>query len=74
MFIFILVSGVGFSIHLLLFPVIVLIQFILTLGINFILSSVTVFINDIAHFVPCQLMTQQKLLCQIYRINFSLCF
>jgi ABC-type polysaccharide/polyol phosphate export permease len=29
----------------------VLIQFILTLGINFILSSVTVFIHDIAHFV-----------------------
>ena len=51
MFIFILVSGVGFSIHILLFPVLVLIQFILTLGINFILSSVTVFVHDIAHFV-----------------------
>lgn len=51
MFIFILCSGVGFSIHFLLFPVLVLIQFILTLGINFILSSVTVFIHDIAHFV-----------------------
>ena len=51
MFIFILFSGVGFSIHFLLFPVLVLIQFILTLGINFILSSVTVFIHDIAHFV-----------------------
>lgn len=51
MFIFILCSGVGFSIHFLLFPVLVLIQFVLTLGINFILSSVTVFIHDIAHFV-----------------------
>lgn len=51
MFVFILVSGVGFSSHLALFPVLVLIQFILTLGINLILSSVTVFINDIAHFV-----------------------
>ena len=51
MFVFILVSGVGFSIHVLLFPVIVLIQFILTLGINFILSSITVFVNDVAHFV-----------------------
>ena len=51
MFIFILMSGVGFSIHILLFPVLVLIQFILTLGINFILSSVTVFVHDIAHFV-----------------------
>ncbi len=51
MFIFILVSGVGFSIHLAFFPVLVLIQFILILGINFILSSITVFVNDVAHFV-----------------------
>lgn len=51
MFIFILVSGVGFSIHLALFPVIVFIQFIMILGINFILSSITVFVNDVAHFV-----------------------
>lgn len=51
MFLFILVSGVGFTIHFLYFPLIVLIQFILTLGINFILSSITVFVNDVAHFV-----------------------
>lgn len=51
MFIFILVSGVGFSVHLLLFPVLVLIEYILILGLNFILSAVTVFVNDIAHFV-----------------------
>ena len=51
MAVFILVSGVGFSIHLVLFPVLVLIQFILILGINFILSAITVFVNDIAHFV-----------------------
>lgn len=51
MFVFIAVSGVGFSVHFLLFPVLVLIQFSLTLGINLILSSITVFINDIAHFV-----------------------
>ena len=50
-FMFILFSGVGFSIHLLLFPLLVLIQFILTLGINFILSSITVFIHDVAHFI-----------------------
>ena len=51
MMIFILVSGVGFTWHFLLFPVIVFIEFILILGINFILSSITVFVNDIAHFV-----------------------
>ena len=51
MFLFILFSGVGFSYHLIYFPLIVLIQFILILGINFILSSITVFVNDVAHFV-----------------------
>ena len=51
MFCFILFSGVGFSIHLLLLPVLVLVQYILTLGIVLILSAVTVFINDVAHFV-----------------------
>lgn len=51
MFAFILFSGVGFSKHIILFPVIVLIQYILILGINFVLSAVTVFVNDLAHFV-----------------------
>ncbi len=51
MFGFILFSGVGFSYHFALFPLIVLIQYLLTLGINLILSAVTVFVNDVAHFV-----------------------
>ena len=51
MFVFILVSGVGFSKHIILFPLIVLIQYILILALNFILSAVTVFVNDLAHFV-----------------------
>ena len=49
--IFILFSGVGFSIHLLLFPLLVLIQFMLTLGLTFILSALTVFVRDVSHFV-----------------------
>ena len=51
MFGFILFSGVGFSIHALLFPVIVLVEFLLCLGCNLILSAITVFVNDVAHFV-----------------------
>ena len=51
MAVFIIVSGVGFSKYLLLFPFLVLIQFVLILGINFILSAITVFVNDVAHFV-----------------------
>ncbi len=51
MFVFILVSGVGFSIHLLLLPVLILIQYVMTLAINFILSALTVYAHDIDHFV-----------------------
>ena len=51
MFIFILVSGVGFSKHIILLPVLILIQYIFTLALTFILSALTVFAHDIDHFV-----------------------
>ena len=51
MFVFIIVSGVGFSYHLLYFPVLILIQYIITLAIIFVLSALTVFAHDIDHFV-----------------------
>ena len=51
MFVFIIFSGIGFSVHILLLPVIILIQYILVLALNFVLSAVTVFVNDLAHFV-----------------------
>ena len=51
MFAFILFSGVGFSIHLLLFPLLIIIQYILTLAFTFVLSALTVFVRDIDHFV-----------------------
>lgn len=51
MFVFILFSGVGFSVHLLLLPLIILIQFVLILAINFIISAITVFVHDVDHFV-----------------------
>lgn len=56
MFLFILFSGVGFSIHILLFPVLILIQYIITLALTFILSAITVFVRDIDHFVSVVLM------------------
>ncbi len=56
MVVFIVVSGVGFSIHILLFPLLVLIQYVLTLGITFILSAVTVYVRDVSHFVSVVLM------------------
>ena len=51
MFVFILVSGVGFSIHILILPILILIQYILTLAFNFVLSALTVYAHDIDHFV-----------------------
>ena len=56
MFLFILISGVGFTPYVLLFPVIVLIQTIFTLGFTFILSAITVYVQDIAHFVSIVIM------------------
>jgi len=51
MFVFILFSGIGFSAHLLLLPLLVVIQYIITLAFTFILSAITVFVHDVDHFV-----------------------
>lgn len=51
MFIFIMASGLNFSIYALLMPIIIIIQYIFTLGFTFILSAITVFIRDVDHFV-----------------------
>ena len=56
MAVFIIFSGVGFSAHVLLFPLLVLIQYILILGLTFVLSALTVFVRDIDHFVSVILM------------------
>ena len=55
MFVFIIFSGVGFSKHLLLLPIIIFVQYILTLAINFLLSAITVFVHDVDHFVSVAL-------------------
>ena len=56
MFLFIIFSGVGFSWHIVLFPLIVIIQTIFTLAFTFVLSALTVYIQDVAHFVSIILM------------------
>lgn len=48
---FALIKGFGISQFILFFPLILLIQFILSLGISLIISSVTVYMRDIQHFV-----------------------
>lgn len=49
--VFILFSGVGFSWHLMIFPLIVLIQGILSLGLIFISSAINIFVRDIEYIV-----------------------
>jgi ABC-2 type transport system permease protein len=56
MFLFILFSGIGFTKLVLLFPLIVLIQTIFTLALTLLLSAITVYIQDIGHFVSIVLM------------------
>lgn len=49
--VFLLGSGVGISYHIILVPIIALIEALLALGIVFILSAVNVYIQDLEHIV-----------------------
>ncbi len=54
--IFILVSGIGFTWYVVFFPLILLIQYILLLGMSFILSAITVYFRDLEHIITVFLM------------------
>ncbi len=56
MAVFLIVSGVGFSIHIVLLPVVVLIQYVLALGCAFIVSSITVYLRDLEYVIYVILM------------------
>ena len=51
MLIFVLVDKIGFSVYLLWYPVILIIQTIILLGIALFVSSITVFFRDLLHFL-----------------------
>ena len=53
---FVIFSGVGLSWYILLYPFILLIQYVLLLGIGFIVSSVTVYFRDLEHIIGVILM------------------
>ena len=53
---FVLVAGLGITKYILLYPVILLIQYILLLGIAFIVSSITVYFRDLEHIIGIILM------------------
>lgn len=50
-FIFLIFTGIGFSVYVLFLPLIILIQYVLLLGIVFILSSITVYLRDLEHII-----------------------
>lgn len=53
---FVLFSGLGITWHIVFYPMVLLVQYILSLGISFILSSVTVYFRDLEHFVGIAIM------------------
>lgn len=54
--IFVICSGIGLSINILFLPLVIIVQYILQLGILFIISSINVYIRDLEHFA--QFFTQ----------------
>ena len=53
---FVIFSGLGLSWYIVFYPLILLIQYILLLGISFIESSVTVYFRDLEHIIGVVLM------------------
>lgn len=48
---FVIFSGVGLSWYILLYPFVLLVQYVLLLGISFIVSSITVYFRDLEHII-----------------------
>lgn len=53
---FVIFSGVGLSWYLLLYPFVLLVQYVLLLGISFIVSSITVYFRDLEHIIGVVLL------------------
>lgn len=50
-FIFLIITGIGFSKYIILLPFVIIIEYLLLLGIVFILSSITVYLRDLEHII-----------------------
>lgn len=48
---FVLASGIGLTKYVLYYPLILIIQYILLLALAFIISSITVYLRDVEHFI-----------------------
>ena len=64
-----IISGIGFSQYALLFPIVVIIQFILILGVSFLLSAITVYLRDMEYLVGVFLMMWFYITPVVYSID-----
>lgn len=55
-FVALLISGVGISKSIIIFPIIVIIQYLLQLGLAFVFSAITVYIRDVEYIINIFLM------------------
>ncbi len=53
---FVIFSGMGLSWYILLYPFVLLVQYVLLLGISFIVSSITVYFRDLEHIIGIVLL------------------
>ncbi len=48
---FVVFGGLGLSKYIVYYPAVLIVQYVLVLGISFIVSSITVYLRDIQHFI-----------------------
>ena len=67
--VFVLCYGMGITWHIVFYPLILLVQYILSLGISFVLSSLTVYFRDLEHLVGVAMMLLFYATPIVYSIN-----
>ena len=64
-----LFSDLGLTWYILLYPVVLLVQYVLILGISFIVSALTVYIRDLEHIIGVVLMAAFYATPIVYRVD-----
>jgi len=67
--IFVLCYGMGITWHIVFYPLVLFVQYLLSLGISFVLSSATVYFRDLEHFVGIGMMLLFYATPIVYSIN-----
>lgn len=64
-----MISGLGLTWLVVLYPVILLVQYVLTLGISFIVSAITVYVRDLEHIIGVVMMAAFYATPIVYRLD-----